>query len=108
MNVQAGDSTTPAIVSRTLLSFYIRTFPGLNRLRHAVALIVGVDIEQVRGLMEDADPAIRLDARAFVKGFQAAVELYIDPKSRVWAISITLLALALSLGALRHPSSVRT
>jgi hypothetical protein len=54
-------------------------FPGWNRLRTEVAGAFGIPVEQVRSLSEDADPAIRLQAIAFVMGFQAAVEFYVDP-----------------------------
>lgn len=67
------------MTTRESLSLHLRAFPGWDRLRTEIAAAFGVAVDQVRGLMEDADPAIRLEAVAFVMGFQAAFELYIDP-----------------------------
>lgn len=74
------DSEIRHITPRDSLSFFIRVFPGWERLRTAVAGTLGVPVEQVRGLTEDADPAVRLDAHAFISGFQVMVDLYIDPQ----------------------------
>lgn len=68
------------ITPRQLLSFFMRTFPGWDCLRKEIAGALGVSLDQVCGLTEDVDPAVRLDAHAFALGFQVAVELYIDPK----------------------------
>src|SRR5688572_1111462 len=67
------------MTTRESLSLFLRAFPGWVRLRTEVAAAFGVPLDQVRGLTEDADPAIRLEAFAFVMGFQASVEFYIDP-----------------------------
>ncbi len=80
---------------RESLSLYLRTFPGWDRLRTEVAGAFGVPLDQVRGLTEDADPAIRLDAVAFVRGFQTAVEFYIDTM-RVAFLPVESLALVLA------------
>lgn len=87
------------ITLRESTSFFLRAFPGWNRLRTEVAGALGVPIEQVRGLNEDADPAVRMEALAFVMGFQVAVELYIDPvRAPVPPIESFALELARRLG----------
>jgi hypothetical protein len=83
------------MITRESLSLFLRKFPGWDRLRAEVAAAFSVPVDQVRGLMEDADPAIRLEAFAFVMGFQAVVELYIDPL-RAPLIPIESLAVVLA------------
>ena len=62
------------ITPRESISLYLRAFPGWDRLRTELARALGVPIEQVRDLTEDADPAVRLEVATFVMGFQVAVE----------------------------------
>ena len=68
------------MTERTMLSLYVRSFSGWDRLREAVAGALGLPMAEVRGLLEEADPAVRLEALASVMGFRLRVELYIDPK----------------------------
>ena len=56
---------------------------------------LGVPVEEVRGLAEEGDPAVRLDAQAFVSGFQVVVDLYIDPR-RAQVLPLKLLAVVLA------------
>ena len=63
-----------------MLGLYVRLFPGWNHLREAIAGALDLAIEEVRGLLEDADPAVRVEAMVSVMGFRLRVELYIDPK----------------------------
>ncbi len=75
------------MTERTMLSLYVRSFSGWDRLREAVAGALGLPMAEVRGLMEEADPAVRLQALASVMGFRLRVELYIDSKrARVPAV----------------------
>ncbi len=68
------------MTERAMLLLYVRAFSGWDRLRAAVAAALDLPIEQVRGLIEDADPAVRLEALASVIGFRLRIEFYIDPK----------------------------
>jgi hypothetical protein len=65
----------------------------------AVAGALGLPVEQVLGLTEDADPAVRLEAHAFVSGFQVMADLYIDPqRAPVPALESLAVVLARALG----------
>ena len=91
------DNNLQKITPRESQSLFIRAFPGWERLRTEVAGALGVPVEQVRGLTEDADPAVRLDAQAFVSGFQVVVDLYIDAR-RAQVLPLKLLAVVLARG----------
>ena len=69
------DNNLQKMTPRESQSLFIRAFPGWERLRTEVAGALSVPVEQVRDLTEDADPSVRLDAQAFVSGFQAVVDL---------------------------------
>ncbi len=84
---------------RVRLSLALRTFPGWERLRAAIAHALDLPLEQVRGLTERADPAVRLEATAFALGFRSAVDLFIDPlRTTVPPRAALALALARGLG----------
>ena len=79
---------------RELLTVHVRAFPGWERVRAEVAGALGLPIAEVRGLRDDADPAVRLEALAFVEGFRLQLELYIDaaraPVPTVEALAVAL------------------
>ncbi len=56
-----------------------------------MAEALGISLEDVRGLTEDADPAARMEAVASVLGFRLRVDLYVDPR-RVVAPTLERLA----------------
>ena len=68
-------TTTP----RRRLTLHLRSFPGWERLSGAVAAALDLPGDEVQALNAEMNPAVRLDAHAFVTGFQAAVDLFIDP-----------------------------
>jgi hypothetical protein len=59
---------------------YARAFPGWERLRAEVASALGLPADEVRGLSDEVDPTVRLEAHLSVMGFQLRIDLWVDPK----------------------------
>jgi hypothetical protein len=67
------------VTPRERQMLYLRKFDGWEKLRSDVAHALGLPEAEVRGLKDDADPAVRIDAHVHVIGFQVTVDLYVDP-----------------------------
>ncbi|MEO8161484.1 MAG: hypothetical protein ABI588_08695 [Arenimonas sp.] len=87
------------MTERTRLSLCARSFSGWEALRVAVAGALAVPVEQVRGLEEPFDPAVRIVGKAMVMGFRLSIDLYIDPlRAKVPRLDVLAVELARRLG----------
>lgn len=64
--------------AREMIGFFVREPREAAALRGAIAGAFGVPEEEVRGLMEDAVPVVRIETFSYAEGFAWRVELYVD------------------------------
>lgn len=92
MNGEAkGERLTP----RTRYMLCLRMFRGWERLRTDVARALSLPESEVRALDDAADPVVRLEAHAHVRGFQLTIDLFVD-MARMTRVDLGAFARALA------------
>lgn len=84
-----------AFTPRRLYMLHLRTSPGGESLRAAIARALALPDDEVRALDDEVNPVVRFETHEHVKGFRTTLNLYID-MARDPVTTVEVLAQALA------------